>query len=298
MGQANNLQIRIHSEDPRLKRQINHDERSELFTLDTSGLTIADVEWPMHIGTLNQGNTGKCTAEAATEALASDPFWSTLSAAQQATLNDKGSDDFYSAEETLDGDGPYPPQDNGSSGLTSAKVAKARGLISGYSHTFTADDAIKGLQISPASWGTLWKAGMDNVDTTTGQVKYTGASRGGHELCFYKVVVKLEQIWFRQSWGPWGYQNLGIGWISFADFALSLKDQGDVTFFVPLNKPAPVPAPVPPAPIPTPSPAPDAVTAELIAAGDIWEKTIFSRLTKAARLKAALDAYKSAYHYQ
>lgn len=288
----NDLQLRIHSSDPRLKRHINHDSRSALYELDTAGLTVSDVEWGMHIGILNQGNTGKCTAEAATETLASDPFYSTLSTAQQGQLGDTWSDTFYSAEETLDGDGPYPPQDNGSSGLTSAKVAKSLSLISGYQHTFTADDALKGLSQSPASWGTLWKTGMDDVDTTTGQVKYTGTTRGGHELCIYKIVASLEQLWFRQSWGPWGYQNLGVGWISFDDFTKSLADQGDVTFFTPLNKPAPTPTPTPP-PTPAPTPTPGDVTLAMVMAGNIWEKTIFSRFTKAANFKAKFDAFKN-----
>lgn len=244
----NDLKVRIHSDDPRLKRHINHDSRSGLYPLPTAGLTVTDAEWAMHIATMNQLATGKCTAEAATETLASDPFWSTLTAEQQGALNDRWSDAFYSDEESLDGDGPYPPNDNGSSGLTSAKVAKNLGLISGYQHTFTADDALKGLSVGPASWGTLWKTGMDDVNTTTGQVKYSGTTRGGHELCLYKVVANLEQLWFRQSWGPWGYQNLGLGWISFADFEKSLADQGDVTFFTPLTKPTPTPAPQPPAP--------------------------------------------------
>lgn len=270
----NDLKIRIHSSDPRLKRHINHDSRSAQYRLPTDGLSIVDVEWAMHIHVMNQGDVGKCTAEAATEALASDPFWSTLDAAQQAALGDSWSNAFYSDEETLDGDGPYPPQDNGSSGLTSAKVAKARGLINGYQHTFTADDAIKGLGVSPASWGTLWKTGMDDVDTTTGQVKYSGTTRGGHELCIHKIVAKLEQVWFRQSWGLWGYQNLGLGWISFADFEKSLAEQGDVTFFTPLTKPAPTPQP----PAPTPAPVLDAADQTFIA-----KATLCTRISRPYR---------------
>lgn len=241
----NDLKLALPSADPRLKRRIDHDARSALYRLDTSGLSLVDVEWPMHIPTLNQESTGKCTAEAACEALASDPFWATLPTDVAPKLNDTWTDGFYSDEETLDGDGPYPPNDNGSSGLTSAKVAKKRGLISGYQHTFTADDALKGLQLRPFSWGTLWKTGMDDVDETTGQVKYTGTARGGHELCGYKLDTKNERLWCRQSWGPWGYQQSGVFWISFADFDKSLAEQGDVTFFTPLSLPAPTPTPAP-----------------------------------------------------
>lgn len=245
--------IRIHTEDPRLKRVIQHDPRSKRYRLNTSDLEIASVEWSLVIARLNQGDIGKCTAESACEVLGSAPIYSTLTADFSGTvLNDTWTSAFYSDEETLDGDGPYPPNDNGSSGLTSAKVAKARGLISGYTHTFTATDAIKGVQLSPACWGTLWKSGMDDVNTDTGQVKYSGAVRGGHELSVFKIVADLEQVWFHNHWGPWGYQNSGDGWISFADFEASLKDQGDMTFYTPLTQPAPTPQP---APSPTPTTA-------------------------------------------
>lgn len=247
----NDLRLRIRSDDPRLKRHIVHDARSALYRLDTSGLTVADADWSLRIARLNQGSVGKCTAESACEVLGSDPFYPTLPAGVGAELNDTWTDGFYSDEENLDGDGPYPPQDNGSSGLTSAKVAKKRGLISGYQHTFTAEDAIAGVQVSPPSWGTLWKTGMDDVNTTTGQVKYSGATRGGHELSIFKVDAKNEQVWFHNHWGPWGYQDSGDGWVSFADFEKSLADQGDVTFFVPLSKPAPTPTPTPPIPAAT-----------------------------------------------
>lgn len=241
--------IRIHTEDPRLKRVIQHDPRSKRYRLDTSGLAIASVEWPLMIARLNQGDIGKCTAESACEVLGSDPVFHTLPSLLPR-LDDTWTSAFYSDEENLDGDGPYPPNDNGSSGLTSAKIAKARGLISGYTHTFTADAAIKGLSLGPACWGTLWKSGMDNVNTDTGQVKYTGAVRGGHELSVFKIDATKEQVWFHNHWGPWGYQNSGDGWISFADFEASLKDQGDMTFYTPLTQPAPTPQP---APSPTPT---------------------------------------------
>jgi hypothetical protein len=240
---ANDLKLKLWSSDPRLKRHINHDPRSLNYKLDVSNLALVDVEWPMHIALRDQGQVGQCTAEAATEALGSDPFFTTLAGDVQSQLDtEEFSLQFYSNEETLNGDGPYPPNDNGSDGLTSAKVAQARNLISGYEHTFAAEDALKGLQLRPFSWGTLWKTGMDDVDASTGQVTYAGNTRGGHEMCGYKVDVLNEHLWVRQSWGPWGYQNGGVFWISFTDFEKSLADQGDVTFFTPLNLPAPTPS--------------------------------------------------------
>lgn len=63
--------------------------------------------------------------------------------------------------------------------------------------------------------------------------------------------------------------------------------------------PQPQPQPQPPTPTPpTPTPSPiDPTTAAMLAAGDTWEKTIFSRLTKAAKFKAAFDVWKSENGY-
>lgn len=244
-----------------LGRHIRHDPRSLLYRLDVSGLDLVDVSWTSHIPILDQGSLGKCTAEAATKALSCDPFWDTLPADTATQLNDDWATAFYHDETVVDPyDGTYPPDDTGSDGLTSGKVTQARGLISGYEHTFSADDALKGLQTRPACWGTLWKTGMDDVDETTGQVRYTGSIRGGHELCLYGVDVNNQRVWFYQSWGAWGYQRSGVAWISFDDFESSLKDQGDVTFYTPLNLLAPQPQPQPQ---PVPSTAVTFTTADL-----------------------------------
>jgi hypothetical protein len=238
------IRLRIRNDDPRLGRHINHDPRSRAYQLDVSGLGLVDVSWTSHIPILNQLDLGKCTAEAAVKALSCDPFWQGLPTDVQTGLNDDYSTAFYHDETVADDyPGTYPPDDTGSDGLTSGKVAQSRNLINGFEHTFSVDDALKGLQLRPACWGTLWKTGMDAVDQTTGKISYSGTTRGGHELCLYGVNVAAEQVWFYQSWGAWGYQNQGIGWISFDDFALSLKDQGDVTFFTPLSEPAPQPKP-------------------------------------------------------
>lgn len=246
----NDLKVRIASDDPRLKRHINHDPLSRFYAKDVRGLVVSDVDWPCHLSSiLNQGDIGSCTANTADEILASEPFVQTLDAMTMSQVI-AGTQDWalgFYHDETLNDTypGTFPPDDTGSDGLTMAKVLTSRGDISGYQHTFTAEDALKGMQTGPAAWGTNWTTGMDNVNETTGQVRYTGKVRGGHELSLYKIVAAKEQLWFRNHWGPWGYQQLGVAWISFDDFAKSLKDQGDVTWFTPLSSPPPVPTPVP-----------------------------------------------------
>lgn len=250
------LYIPIRSLDPRLKRNIRHDDRSWLYRLPTAGLSIQDKTWSCYLASvLDQGDVGSCTANAADEMLASDPLYQTLPMATQAQVA-RGDQvwplDFYH-DETVDDDveGTYPGEDTGSDALGMGKAALARGDISGYQHTFSADDALKGVSnTGVAGWGTQWKTGMDDVNTTTGQVKYSGQTRGGHELSLFKIVAAKEQVWFHNHWGAWGYQNTGVAWISFDDFEKSLADQGDVVFFTPLTSPAPVPTPTP---TPTPS---------------------------------------------
>jgi hypothetical protein len=288
---VNDLKIRIHSDDPRLKRHINHDARSALYAKDVTGLAVESVEWKCHLmQTLDQGLIGSCTAQSADEVLASDPFLATLPlpVVQQVI---SGTQDwplaFYHDETVADSyPGTYPPDDTGSDGLTAAKVAVKRRLASGYQHTFTAEAALRGLSTGPALWGTNWMTGMDDVDEATGQVTYTGTVRGGHELSLYKVEAAAERLWFRNHWGAWGYQQTGVAWISFEDFAKSLADQGDVTWLVPLSSPAPGPTPVP-----------QTADAALVAAGDAWEKTILSRITKAGRMRTAFDAWKAEHGY-
>jgi hypothetical protein len=280
--------------DPLLGRHVRHDSRSKAYRKDTTGLSIQDVTWVCHLASiLDQGDVGSCTAETGDELMASEPYVGTLSStdAGAVTAGTQAWPLAFYHDETVADDypGTYPPNDTGSDGLTMAKVLKARGMISGYTHTFTADDALKAMSTGPAAWGTNWKTGMDDVDTTTGQVKYTGTTRGGHELSLYRIDAAKEQVWFRNHWGAWGYQGQGVAWISFDDFAKSLKDQGDVTWLTPISQPAPTPTPVP---VPT-----DAADAALVTAGNAWEKTIISRVGKASAMKSAFDKWKIANGY-
>lgn len=70
----------------------------------------------------------------------------------------------------------------------------------------------------------------------------------------------------------------------------ALAEDGDATSFVPITSPAPQPTP-------TPTPG-NAVDMALVAAGNAWEKTIFSHLTKAGKLRVAFDAWKTANGYR
>lgn len=257
---------RIPSTDPRLARHVRHDDRSWNYRFNTEGLSIISVGHPRHIPILDQGQVGSCTGNAGIGCMASDPFYSTVAGAggreltrrgtPQAvrySLDEAGAVHLYSDAETIDGDGPYPPNDFGSSGLSVAQALKNAGEIAGYQHTFSADDALKALSVTPVLFGTNWYDGMFSPDPD-GRIRISGSLAGGHELVIREVDAANQRVWLDNSWGDgWGVN--GRGYLTFADFDTLLGQQGDITVLVPLTQPAPTPTP------PAPPADPDAALA-------------------------------------
>lgn len=232
----------ISSTDKRLNRHINHDERSKQFAFDTTNIVIKDVEHLDHIGILDQGEVGSCTGNAAIGAINTDPFLPYVNPIFQP--NENGALALYSAAEMIDGDGPYPPNDHGSSGLSVAKALKNVGMIPGYQHTFTLQDALKALTQGPIFVGTNWYQDMFTPDAD-GRVHPTGKLAGGHEYRGFKIDIENGRIWFKNSWNTtWGLK--GTFYLTWADFAVLLAKSGDVTVpLTPVNAPIPVPKHVP-----------------------------------------------------
>jgi hypothetical protein len=244
---------KIPSTDPRLGRHVYHDSRSRLFKFPTEKLTIQSVVHARKIPILDQGNVGSCTGNAGIGALGTDPLFAEYPAgATPITLDEAGALKLYSAAENIDGDGPYPPNDNGSTGLSIAKALSNAKLISGYQHTFSLDDALKALSVTPVIVGINWYQDMFNPDGD-GRVHPTGALAGGHEVEANEIDAMNSRVWFCNSWGTgWGVG--GRFYLTFDDFGTLLSQEGDVTVLLPLSAPAPAPTPVPPAPTPTPVP--------------------------------------------
>lgn len=232
----------IPSTDPRLGRHVKHDGRSRSFAFDTSQLAVQSVVHPRHIGILNQGQVGSCTGNAGVGVLATDPLFGALPATMAYTLDEDGALRLYSAAEDIDGDGPYPPNDNGSSGLSIAKAVKNAALVSGYQHTFSTADALKALSVTPVMIGSDWTQDMFTPDPD-GRVHPSGTVRGGHEYVCREVDADRQVIWCDNSWGNWGLD--GRFYLTFADFDALLSRQGDVTVLLPLTQPAPTPNPTP-----------------------------------------------------
>jgi len=222
---------KIPSEDPRLARHIYHDSRSKDFMFDTTGLEIIDVEHKRLIPVLDQGQVGSCTGNAGIGDINTVPF--PLNS-HIYTPDENGALKLYEDAQVIDGVAPYPANDNGSSGLSIAKVLLKNGLISSYQHTFTLNDALKALSKYPIITGINWYDKMYNPDQD-GRVHPTGIIKGGHEIQAYKVDTKLGRIWFYNSWGDnWGIK--GTFYLTWEDYANLLSQGGDTTVLIPLNE--------------------------------------------------------------
>jgi hypothetical protein len=278
----------------RLGRHVRHDSRSlaYLHTL-RPGIVLADVLWQRQIPILDQGDTGSCTGNAMDGALGTDPLWADLPAGH-ALLDEAEALRIYSAAETIDGDGPYPPNDNGSSGLSVAQAALNNGLISGYTHCTDVASTQDALMSGPVIVGINWYDSMDAPDAN-GLVAISPQAvvRGGHEVLVRGMsladgLLHLDNSW-GQSWGLGGSFSMSVG-----TYARLLSEQGDCTVPLPLDRPAPVPTPPGPVPIPTPPvPAgPDAALWEVAGpwcTGHAWRRE--------HQIRAALEAWAAAKGY-
>lgn len=251
-------------EGKRLGRHVRHDPRSLAYALPEAD-TIISVQWPRVIPVLNQGQVGACTGNACTGILGTQPDDGYLAALIEAglVLDETEALKLYSAAEVIDGSGPYPPNDNGSSGLSVAKAAKAAGLCSGYLHALSIAGAHSAIQSGPFMVGSDWYSSFDTPDANGLVVITTDATvRGGHEYECIGYDLPSDLWHLVNSWGT-AYGVAGHFYYSTATFTALLASSGDVTSLVPLSKSAPVPTPVAPAAsnpvpgVPVPSNAPE-----------------------------------------
>lgn len=225
---------KILTTDPRLGRHIKHDSRSLNFPFNTAELSIVNKKHDRYIPILNQGSIGACTGFSGIGSISTAPFLNKDNTAYSRDYN--GSIKLYSDATAIDEyNGTYPPTDTGSNGLSIAKVLKSAGLISRYDHTFTLNDALKAGGVYSFITGTRWYSDMFNPDAD-GRVRITGSLVGGHEYQLAEIDKDKGLIWFFNSWGDqWGLQ--GKFYLTWADYATLLAQQGDVTVLIPLEVP-------------------------------------------------------------
>lgn len=217
-------------------RIVRHDPRSRKFPAPVPDFPLQSVLWPSVIPRLDQGNVGSCTGNAAVDCLGTMPL-----AVREVTANltEDLALQIYSAAETIDGDGPFPPNDNGSSGLSVAQAAQNMGLISGYQHAFGIDHTLQALMGGAVIVGVNWYDSMMNPDPTgliTVPSDPNATPVGGHEICSNQYVLDTAApgggwLWLINSWGPgWGIN--GTARISAADLGTLLDQDGDTVQFV------------------------------------------------------------------
>jgi len=230
-----------------LGRNLYHDSRNRAFPWRATGRKLTSQAWTRHIPILDQGQVGACTGFEQVGALGTGPVFDALPAAHPVLDGSLGYK-IYSGAETIDGDGPYPPNDNGSSGPSAAQVAKNLGFISGYLHCFTLNDVLDALESGPVGIGSNWYDSMDSPDSS-GMVSVSPGARirGGHEYLCRGKDMDAKLLHFDNSWGTgWGLG--GSFSYSFETLDRLLGEQGDATVSLPLSVPAPSPVPVPPVP--------------------------------------------------
>lgn len=288
--------IRVFQNVSGFGRHVNHDPRSKQFAFDGRTVQLQNVKHKRYIPVLDQGQLGSCTGNAGTGALGTSGVWETINhqllSVTDAVLDEKFAVQLYSDATQIDDytAGNYPPQDTGSDGLSIAKVLKSRGLISGYQHTFTLNDALAALVTRPVIIGVNWYDSMMSTDSRGFlNIAANSTLAGGHEVVLDEINVDQQYVGGTNSWS----ESWGIGgrfFLSFATLERLLKEDGDCTVFVPVNQPAPTPAPVPPAPGPVnpiaPVEFPWADVNPWIDSPHVW-----SRATKAAN---AMKKWRSA----
>jgi hypothetical protein len=243
-----------------LGRNVHHDSRNLNYRYRRAAPTLVSVLHNRNIPILDQGNVGSCTGNGEVGVLGCDPNFAALPGGH-ALLDEALALRIYSGAETIDGDGPYPPNDNGSSGPSAAKAAMKIGLISGYTHCLSLADVLDALQTQAVSIGINW---YDSFDSPSGSGLLSissGASvRGGHEPMLRGIDVDAKLVFGDNSWGTsWGLK--GSFTMSWDTLTRLLAEDGDGTVSVPLSQPAPTPTP--PTPVPTPAPVPSGSPADM-----------------------------------
>lgn len=237
----------------RLGRHVRHDPRSLRYQVAAAPLgDLKSIRHQRYIPVLDQGDLGSCTGNAALGALGTGALFEALAGSllrpsqTDAATDEKQAIALYSAATALDDyDGTYPPTDTGSDGLSVAKAAQAKGMISGYTHATSLEAALTALAARPVITGVNWYDSFDQP-SDKGLITITkrASVRGGHEFVLEELDVDGRLVWFTNSWTEqWGVDGRAcLGW---DDFERLLGEDGDVTAFTPATGPAPTPTPDP-----------------------------------------------------
>lgn len=250
---------------PLLGRHVYLDSLSKDYAVQPEATPVLSIRHGQSIGILDQGQIGSCTGNASCSCAYHEPFTSVQAPAGEPAASgqyawkyspdEPGAQAWYH-DNTANDDypGTWSPDDTGSDGLTSSKMAVKAGIVSGYQAALDLDSSLQALMKAPGITGIPWfnsmfTAGSDGlltVDTKSGLA-------GGHELCVDEVVAVgalgngtgETVVAGPNSWGSsWGFN--GRWYMKSSDWWALRQQQGDVYFWVPKAQPAPTPTPTPP----------------------------------------------------
>jgi hypothetical protein len=224
-----------------LGRHVKHDSRSRAHPYRRTEVPLKDNLVKRYIDILNQLQVGSCTGNAETGEIGSGANYAAFrSAYPSLALDETFALGLYSAAEQIDGNGAYPPNDFGSSGLSVAQAAKNAGYISAYVHCMSLQDVLNALSSGRAViLGTNWYDSYDHTDSNGLVTISPGAQvRGGHEYLGRGIDVDKRLVHCDNSWGTeFGIQgSFDQGW---GDLERLLSEQGDGTISVPLQSVVP-----------------------------------------------------------
>lgn len=238
------LKAGVSTEDPRLDRIKQFDERSRQFNIreQVEGKQPRSYTWRCDWW-LDQGSEGACVGFAWTHELLSTPV-----VVRDPIPSDKDAqrfarEDVYWEAQRIDPwpGGAYPNAGSlyeGTSVLAGAKVIQNHGFIDQYRWAFSLDDAMLAVGYEgPAILGTNWYEGMWDTDDD-GYISPTGAIVGGHAVLWNGIAVRYSgedrkvdydksYATIHNSWGrEWGED--GAGKISLTDLRRLLNEEGEV----------------------------------------------------------------------
>lgn len=214
--------IQIPSEDPRLGRNIVHDERSRAFPLLTpiDKSTWRDKAVRIYDPIPNPNQTiGNCTGCA--KAMEFNAVGNRVAGRVLKMVNATA---FYARATEIDPfPGTYPPEDTGSSGLAAAKAAVEQGYGGEYRWLFRgADEIVQAVMDGHVvNVGTWWYEGMMPHDYSR-LVHPTGMKVGGHQWIVRGYDKSSDWVMGRCWWGT--FRDF---WITRSDLQNLMMDDGD-----------------------------------------------------------------------
>lgn len=216
------LDVEVVDQHPKLGRQKVHDPRSLAFPVK---VVIDRSKWVDKMIRIYDPspNPNQCHGEC-TGVAKCVQFNAAGNRRNGQVLNMDSAHKIYSKGTTLDPfEGQWPPDDTGSSGLASAKAAKALGLGGEYRHVFGGADEVVQLvqQGHVVSVGTWWYDDMfrPNAD---GVITPTGPRVGGHQYAVRGYNRRRDLVVIRCWWGS--FQD---AYLAREQLHALLKDGGD-----------------------------------------------------------------------